>query len=131
VGNAVGASVGDAVGDALGSGVGAPTETRRTTPVADVVAAVETVTFLDDLYTDVTVVPIDTPVPDTDAPRVIAEASLTDMLVDPRTTSADTVKTEVVYVGERVGEAEGAMLGEAVGAGVGLLFLYVGSCVGA
>ena len=131
MGNAVGASVGDAVGDALGSGVGAPTETRRTTPVADVVAAVETVTFLDDLYTDVTVVPIDTPVPDTDAPRVIAEASLTDMLVDPRTTSADTVKTEVVYVGERVGEAEGAMLGEAVGAGVGLLFLYVGSCVGA
>ena len=131
MGNSVGASVGDAVGEALGSGVGAPTETRRTTPVADVVAAVETVTFLDDLYTDVTVVPIDTPVPDTDAPRVIAEASLTDMLVDPRTTSADTVKTEVVYVGERVGEAEGAMLGEAVGAGVGLLFLYVGSCVGA
>lgn len=131
MGNSVGASVGDAVGEALGSGVGAPTETRRTTPVADVVAAVETVTFLDDLYTDVTVVPIDTPVPDTDAPRVIAEASLTDMLVDPRTTSADTVKTEVWYVGERVGEAEGAMLGEAVGAGVGLLFLYVGSCVGA
>lgn len=88
------------MGDALGSGVGAPTETMRTTPVAEVVAAVETVTFLDDLYTDVTVVPIDTPVPDTDAPRVIAEALFTEMLVDPLTTSAVTVKNEVVYVGD-------------------------------
>lgn len=129
MGTNVGASVGAVVGEAEGAGVGLPAETRSTT-VEVAVAAVEIVTFLEDLYTAVTVVPIDTPVPDTDAPRLMEDVLLTVMFVDPLTMEAFTAKVLVAYVGVSVGIIVGELLGDMVGCGVGLPDLYVGTCVG-
>jgi len=126
----VGVTVGELVGETEGTGVGLPTVTVTDTPVAVVVAADESVTFFEDLYTAVTVVPLLIPVAETVAPVAMEEASDTVMFVEPLTNDAVTVDATCVYVGESVGEAVGALLGETVGAGVGLPDLYVGVRVG-
>ena len=75
-------------------------------------------------------VPSVTPLPDTTAPVATDVVSETVMFVLPLTKVAVNEVTTCVYVGTRVGDTVGALVGEAEGLGVGLPALYVGTNVG-
>lgn len=110
------------VGEGVGEGVGLATESNTTAiePVEE--AGVLMVTVLP--LTAVTVVPNTMPGPNTDEPTSTFEVEPTEVsTVEPEVTVADVlVMTPAVkYVGDSVGDAEGA--------GVGLPGKYVGAAV--
>jgi hypothetical protein len=130
VGLNVGATVGALVGEVEGLGVGAATVVNVTVAVVVVVAVVAelrvTVTFPlveDEEDNDVTVVPVAIPVvEETVEPTAMELATEERTLIEVdclgRIAEVTTV-CAIVYVGDKVGDAEGIMLGEAVGLGVG------------
>ena len=106
-------------------------------PVVVAAVLMVTVTFppLTEVLTDETVVPAVIPVvADTVEPTAIELATVDRTLID--VSELETIIPEVttvwsvVYVGDRVGDAVGALLGEAEGLGVGNLREYVGEFVG-
>ena len=139
VGDRVGISVGALDGDEDGLGVGEATDVKVTVRVPDVVAAVlmvtETFPPLTEVLTDVTVVPaVILVVADTVEPTAIELATVDRTMIDVSELEVIipevTTVWSVVYVGDRVGDAVGALLGEAEGLGVGNLREYVGEFVG-